>query len=47
MLYRGHELISLPERAIRNLRGREIAMIYQDPMTAPTPVYTIGCRCPP
>ena len=42
ILYRGHELIGLPARAIRKLRGREIAMIFQDPMTALTPVYTIG-----
>ena len=40
--YRGRELIGLPARAMRELRGREIAMIFQDPMTALTPVYTIG-----
>ena len=40
--YRGRELVGLPGREMRRLRGREIAMIFQDPMTALTPVYTIG-----
>ncbi|MEI6098104.1 MAG: ABC transporter ATP-binding protein [Alphaproteobacteria bacterium] len=40
--YRGSELVGLPSRDMRKLRGREIAMIFQDPMTALTPVYTIG-----
>ncbi len=40
--YRGRELVGMPAREMRDLRGREIAMIFQDPMTALTPVYTIG-----
>jgi peptide/nickel transport system ATP-binding protein len=40
--YRGRELVGLRQRELRQLRGREIAMIFQDPMTALTPVYTIG-----
>jgi peptide/nickel transport system ATP-binding protein len=40
--YRGRELIGLKSRAMRELRGKEIAMIFQDPMTALTPVYTVG-----
>jgi len=40
--YRGKELVGLAPRALRKLRGAEIAMIFQDPMTALTPVYTIG-----
>lgn len=40
--YKGRELVGLPARDLRRLRGNEIAMIFQDPMTALTPVYTIG-----
>jgi peptide/nickel transport system ATP-binding protein len=40
--YKGRELIGLPQRELRHVRGEEIAMIFQDPMTALTPVYTIG-----
>ena len=40
--YRGRELVGLPSKEMRKLRGRDIAMIFQDPMTALTPVYTIG-----
>ena len=40
--FRGQELIGLPSRDMRALRGRDIAMIFQDPMTSLTPVYSIG-----
>jgi len=36
------ELLSKSERWMRGLRGREIAMIFQEPMTALDPLYTIG-----
>lgn len=42
ILYRGRELVGLKPKEMRQLRGKEIAMIFQDPMTALTPVYTIG-----
>jgi peptide/nickel transport system ATP-binding protein len=40
--YKGRELVGLSNRDLRAVRGSEIAMIFQDPMTALTPVYTIG-----
>ena len=38
----GRDLLQLRQRALRRLRGREIAMIFQDPMTSLNPVLTIG-----
>ena len=40
--YRGRDLMTLSQREMRGVRGGEIAMIFQDPMTALTPVYTVG-----
>ncbi len=40
--YKGQELVGLGRAALRHVRGDEIAMIFQDPMSAMTPVYTIG-----
>lgn len=38
----GRDLRALPERALRKVRGREVAMVFQDPMTSLTPTMTIG-----
>lgn len=38
----GLSLLDLPERIMRSLRGRRLAMIFQEPMTALNPVLTIG-----
>ena len=40
--FRGRRIIDLPDREMRKLRGKEIGLISQDPMTALTPVHTIG-----
>jgi peptide/nickel transport system ATP-binding protein len=42
VLLRGRDLMALPHGEMRAVRGGEIAMIFQDPMTALTPVYTVG-----
>jgi len=38
----GRELQGIPEQELRQVRGNEIAVIFQEPMTALNPVYTIG-----
>ncbi|MDQ0340987.1 peptide/nickel transport system ATP-binding protein [Caldalkalibacillus uzonensis] len=40
--YKGKNLLQLTEQEMRNIRGNEIAMIFQDAMTSLNPVYTIG-----
>src|SRR5437773_2042875 len=40
--FRGRELLSLSEPEMRGIRGKEIAMIFQEPMTSLNPVYTCG-----
>ena len=40
--FRGRDLLSLSESEMRGIRGREISMIFQEPMTSLNPVYTCG-----
>src|SRR5205809_491117 len=40
--FEGRDLLKLSEKEMRSVRGREIAMIFQEPMTSLNPVYTIG-----
>jgi len=40
--FRGKELLALSEAEMRHVRGNDIAMIFQEPMTSLNPVYTIG-----
>jgi oligopeptide/dipeptide ABC transporter ATP-binding protein len=42
IVFRGQDLVPLGERAMNEIRGRDIAMIFQEPMTALNPVFTIG-----
>lgn len=42
IFYRGKNLLSLSPREMRRIRGNEISMIFQDPMTSLNPVFTIG-----
>ena len=42
ILYSGINLVSLSEADMRRLRGSEISMVFQDPLTAFNPVYTVG-----
>jgi peptide/nickel transport system ATP-binding protein/oligopeptide transport system ATP-binding protein len=42
VLWEGRDLMALPERAMRAVRGREIGMIFQEPGTALNPVLTVG-----
>jgi peptide/nickel transport system ATP-binding protein len=41
-LWKGEDLLTMPQRRLRDIRGNEIAMIFQDPMTSLNPVHTIG-----
>lgn len=40
--FNGHEIHNMSEREFRKIRGNEISIIFQDPMTSLNPVYTIG-----
>jgi oligopeptide/dipeptide ABC transporter ATP-binding protein len=42
ILYKGRNLMAVSRDAMREVRGEEIAMIFQDPMTSLNPVYTVG-----
>ena len=40
--FNGHEIEDMSEKEMRKIRGKEISIIFQDPMTSLNPVYTIG-----
>jgi oligopeptide/dipeptide ABC transporter ATP-binding protein len=42
IMLEGRDLLKLPEHEMRRVRGKDIAMIFQEPMTSLNPVYTIG-----
>ena len=40
--FEGRELVDMPERALQDLRGNGMAMIFQEPMTSLNPAFTVG-----
>ncbi len=42
--FAGRDLLRLPEAEMRRLRGNDISMIFQEPMTSLNPVYTVGSQ---
>ena len=42
ILFNGRDLLTLDERAMREVRGAGIALVFQEPMTALNPVFTVG-----
>jgi oligopeptide/dipeptide ABC transporter ATP-binding protein len=42
VIFRGTDLLRLPESEMRRVRGRQISMILQDPLTSLNPVFTVG-----
>ncbi|MCB8808885.1 ATP-binding cassette domain-containing protein, partial [Escherichia coli] len=40
--YRGQELLGLSDKAMSKYRGKDISMVFQDPLSSLTPVLTIG-----
>ncbi|MCR6854807.1 MULTISPECIES: ABC transporter ATP-binding protein [Bacillus cereus group] len=42
ILYEGKSLLGMKEKELRSLRGNDIAMIFQEPMTSLNPVFTVG-----
>ncbi len=40
--FNGHQIEKLSEKEMRKIRGKEVSMIFQDPMTSLNPVYTVG-----
>jgi oligopeptide/dipeptide ABC transporter ATP-binding protein len=44
ILFQGDDLLQKNERQMRSIRGRDISMIFQEPMTALNPVFTVGSQ---
>ncbi len=42
ILFRGRDILAIPERDMRKIRGNEISMVFQEPMTSLNPVFTCG-----
>ena len=44
VLYKGRDVLKMNEDELQDVRGNEMSMIFQDPMTSLNPVYTIGAQ---
>jgi peptide/nickel transport system ATP-binding protein len=44
IMWRGRDLIGLPANDMRRIRAKEIAIVFQEPMTSLNPVYTVGAQ---
>jgi ABC-type dipeptide/oligopeptide/nickel transport system ATPase component len=44
VVFRGQDLLALDERQMRDMRGRRIAMVFQDPMASLNPVMSVGAQ---
>lgn len=44
VLLGGQDLLAIPESKMRAVRGRDVAMVFQEPMTSLNPVYTVGSQ---
>lgn len=44
ILFEGRDLLTLPERELRSVRGGRIGMVFQEPMTSMNPVFTVGSQ---
>lgn len=42
IIFEGRDILKVDEKSIRKIRGNDIAMIFQEPMTSLNPVYTVG-----
>ena len=42
IVFKGRDLLALSEREMQHVRGAEIGLVFQEPMTALNPVFTIG-----
>jgi len=42
VIYQGQDLLKLADKEMRRIRGKEISMVFQEPMTSLNPVFTIG-----
>ncbi len=42
--WRGRDLVPLDQRQMRRIRGKEIGIVFQEPMTSLNPVYTVGAQ---